>query len=86
MQLGGLGLRGRDVQDLRHQQLLLRGLPGQQLLHVLVHDALVRGVHVHQDHAVRGLRQNIDAVQLRDRKPSGGSCSSRASRGAASRL
>ena len=67
VRLGRFGLRRGDVQDFRDEQLLLRRLSRQQLLHALVHHPLVRGVHIHQHHAVGGLRQDIDAVQLRDR-------------------
>ena len=55
------------MQNFRHQELLLRSVPRQQLLHPFVHDSLVRGVHVHQHHAVGRLRQDIDAVKLCDR-------------------
>jgi hypothetical protein len=35
-------------------------------LELLVEDAFVRGMHVHDDQALAVLRQDIDAVQLRE--------------------
>ena len=66
VRLGRVGLRGVDLDDLRHQQTLLRIFAVQQLLHALVGDALVRRMHVHEHDAVRGLREDINAVQLGD--------------------
>ena len=43
-------------------------------------DALVRGMHIHQHHAVGGLRQDVDAVQLRDRIAQGRRTVDRAAR------
>ena len=69
MRFRRLRMRRRHLENLGHQQLLLRRVPRQQFFHALVHHALVRGVHVHQHHALRGLRQNVDAVQLRNGVP-----------------
>ena len=41
----------------------------QKFFHTLVQDPLVRSVHVDQYHAVSRLRQDVDAMQLRDGKP-----------------
>ncbi|MNI67801.1 hypothetical protein D3C73_1234540 [compost metagenome] len=49
-----------------HQQVLAGQAAGvQRLLQLFVDDALVGGVHVHQHHATAVLRQDVDAVQLR---------------------
>ena len=51
----------------RNQQRLRGDLFGVQCgLEFLVHDALVRGVHVHHHQPVRILREDVDAGELRE--------------------
>ena len=54
------------MQHLGNEQLLLRGLAAKKPLHAFIDDALMRGMHIHQHHALIGLRQNVDTMQLRD--------------------
>ena len=66
--LGDVRLALADRDRLRHQQRL-RAQAGAVMrgLELFVADALVRGVHVDDDQAVRGFGEDVDAVQLRDR-------------------
>ena len=53
----------------RHQQRLHRDLaPVERVLQLLVHDALVRGVHVHDHQSVPVLGEHVDAGELRQRE------------------
>ena len=52
----------------RHEQRLHRHAAVERALQLLVHDALVRGVHVDEDQAGAVLREDVDAVQLRERE------------------
>ena len=66
-------LGGRDFERLgrerrRHQQRLHRHARVERRLQPLVHDALVRRVHVDDHQAVAVLREDVDAVQLRERE------------------
>ena len=58
VQFGGLE-DGGNQQRLAGDPVVAVGL-----LQALQHDALVRGVHVHDDQTIRRLRQDVDAVQL----------------------
>ena len=62
---GALLLADRDSQ--RYQQRLAAhaGI-GQGRFHALVGDPLMGGMHVHHDQPAGALRQDIDAMQLRD--------------------
>ena len=78
-------LRGGGHRD-RHQQRLRRQRRRvERVLQPLVDDALVRRVHVDDHEARRVLREDVDAVQLREREPERGrlararaACASRA--------
>ena len=58
VQFGGLE-DGGDQQRLPGDPMVTVGL-----FQALQHDALMRGVHVHDDQTIRRLRQDVDAVQL----------------------
>ena len=68
--VGHVGFGDRDVDGDRNQQRL-RGhrRACARALQPLVDRALVRGVHVDEHETVRRLREDVDAVQLRDRVP-----------------
>ena len=40
----------------------------ERVLEAFVDDALVRGVHVHEDEARDVLREDVDAMELRERE------------------
>ncbi len=62
--------RGIEVDHLGHQKRLGGGLaPGAGVLHLLVDEALMRGVLVDDDEAVAGLGDDVVLVQLRPRRP-----------------
>ena len=66
--LGGGDVQRLGAQHRRHQQALALHRAGVEVrLQLLHHDALVRGVHVDQHQAGLVLRQDVDAVQLRER-------------------
>jgi hypothetical protein len=64
---GDVGLAFGDGDGHRHEQRL-RAQAGTvvRALQLLVTDAFVRGVHVHDDQAFGVLGEDVDAVQLRD--------------------
>ena len=70
-------LHGRHVESLGpesnwNQQRLHRDRARiERSFEPLVHDALVRGVHVHDYQAVRVLREHVDAAELGERKSQG---------------
>ena len=69
---GGGDLDCRGGEHLRNEQPLLRNLPLIELaLQLLVHDALVRGVHVDNDQSALVLGQDVDAGELGDCKAEG---------------
>ena len=58
-----------EFDDLRNQQdLPLHAVPRQRGLQLFIDDALMRGVLVHHDQAVAGLRHDIGLVDLRPRR------------------
>ena len=58
------------LDDLRNQQNLpLHAVPRQRGFQFLIDDALMRGVLVHHDQAVAGLRHDIGLVNLGPRRP-----------------
>ena len=65
--LGGGHVQSVCVEGHRDQQsLCLHGARIQCRFQLLIEDAFMRGVHVHQHQSLPVLRQHIDAMQLRD--------------------
>src|SRR3954469_15783665 len=65
--LGGRDIERIDLEQGRYEERLPLDLPGVETLLQLLHDdALMGGVHVDQHEARLVLREDVDAVQLRN--------------------